>query len=102
MSKIMIITTLTLKSENLLDEWKALSAKIDQDLAGADGFISRDVVRKEDGTIYCILKWESTEQQVKFMAALAARDDIVSNMMMEDFANIVDVANMTKESFEVL
>ena len=102
MSKIMIMTTLKLNSESQLDDWKAISAKIDKDLEVQDGFISRDVVRKEDGTIYCILKWESTEQQVKFMTALAARDDIVSNMMMEEFANIVDVANMTKESFEVL
>jgi len=98
----MIMTTLKLNNENQLDDWKVISTKIDKDLEGQDGFISRDVVRKNDGLIYCILKWESTEQQVKFMAALSARDDIVSNMMMEDFASIVNVESMTKESFEVL
>ena len=72
MSKIMIMTTLKLKNENEVDAWKVMSTKIDKDLEGVDGFISRDSVRKDDGLIYCILKWESKEQQEKFMANLAA------------------------------
>jgi hypothetical protein len=102
MSKIMVITTLRLNNESLLGEWKVISQKINKDLEGQDGFISRDSVCKEDGLIYCILKWESKAQQEKFMAALMARDDIASNMMMEDFAHIVNVETMTKEFLEVL
>ena len=102
MSKIMVITTLRLNNENLLAEWKAISEKINKDLEGQDGFISRDSVRKEDGLIYCILKWESKAQQEKFMQVLSARDDMASNMMMEDFASIVNIESMTKEFLEVL
>ena len=98
----MVIATLRLNNESLLGEWKAISQKIDKDLEGQDGFISRDSVRKDDGFIYCILKWESKAQQEKFMAVLTARDDIASNMMMEDFAHIVNVDTMTIEFLEVL
>ena len=34
----MIMTTLKLNSESQLDDWKAISAKIDKDLEGEDGF----------------------------------------------------------------
>lgn len=98
----MIMTTLKLKNENEVDAWKVMSTKIDKDLEGVDGFISRDSVRRDDGLIYCILKWESKEQQEKFMANLAARTDIAKTMMMENFSQIVDVDSMTKETFEVL
>jgi len=96
------MTTLRLKNDNEIEAWKVMSTKINKDLEGQDGFISRDSVRKEDGLIYCILKWESKAQQEKFMANLAAREDIASTMMMENFAQIVDVDSMTQEHFEVL
>jgi hypothetical protein len=98
----MVMATLRLNDESLLDDWKVISDNITADLKGRDGFISRDVVRADDGLIYCILKWESKAQQEKFMAELMARTDEESMVMMADFARIVNVDGMTREFFEVL
>jgi len=102
MSKIMVIATLKLNSEDLLEDWKVISKKITADLTGQDGFISRDSVRGEDGLIYCILKWASKSQQEAFMAGLIARKDEESLAMMTEFGRVVNVESMSKEFFEVL
>ena len=102
MSKIMVIATLKLNSEDLLEEWKVISKNITADLTGQDGFISRDSVRREDGLIYYILKWESKAQQEAFMAGLMARKDEESLAMMAEFGRVVNVESMTREFLEVL
>ncbi|RUM75764.1 MAG: hypothetical protein DSZ12_03080 [Sulfurovum sp.] len=102
MNEIVVIATLRLNDESLLEDWKVISDKIDVDLVGQDGFISRYVGRREDGLIYCILKWESKAKQEKFMTALMARTDKESQAMMEEFGRIVNVEGMKREFLEVL
>lgn len=102
MSQIIVIATLELNKKNLLDDWKRLSKEIGDDLAGEEGFIYRDSVINEDGTISCILKWESREHQEKFMADLAGRSDMMTNMRMESFERIVNVSTIKQEFLEVL
>ncbi len=102
MKKIMVIATLKLNDESLLEDWKVISDKITVDLTGQDGFISRDSVRGEDGLIYCILKWESKEKQEQVMTEIMARTDDASIAMMTEFGRVVDMESMTKEFLEVL
>jgi len=102
MSQIIVIAKLKLNNKNLLDDWKSLSREIGEDLEGADGFIYRDSVINEDGSISCILKWESREHQEKFMADLSARSDMITNMRMENFERIVDVSTIKQEFLEVI
>ena len=42
MSKHFVIMSFELNDNSLIDEWKALSKEIDEDIFDADGFISRD------------------------------------------------------------
>ena len=98
----MVIAKLKLNNENLLEDWKTISKKIDSDLAGADGFISRDSVQGEDGMVYCILKWENKSKQEKFMKALMSRADEETQAMMAEFGRVVEVESMSKEFFAVL
>lgn len=102
MSKIMVMAKLRLNDENLLEDWKVISAQIDKDLVGVDGFISRDVVQADDGLIYCILKWESRTQQEKFMEELMERTDEESMAIMVEFARVVNVEEMSKEFLAIV
>ena len=98
----MVMAKLRLNDANLLEDWKAVSAQIDRDLVGVEGFISRDVVQADDGLIYCILKWESKAQQEKFMEELTERTDEKSMAIMVEFGRVVNVEEMSKEFLEVL
>ena len=102
MNKIMAITKLKLNDENLLEDWKVLSKKINADLAGVDGFISRDSVCGEDGLIYCILKWESKEHQEKFQSYTLSRTDEEFQIMFAELGRIMNMEGMTREFFELL
>jgi len=102
MSKIMVMAKLRLNDENLLEDWKVISAQIDKDLVGVDGFISRDVVQADDGLIYCILKWESRAQQEKFMEELMERTDEESMAIMVEFARVVNVEEISKEFLTIV
>jgi len=102
MSQIIVIATLKLNPGNMLDSWKTLSKQISGDLEGEDGFIYRDSVVKEDGTILCILKWESRAQQEKFMEDLAARTDMITSMRMDEFERVVDVSSIKQEFLEII
>ena len=102
MNEIMVIAKLKLNNEQLLGDWKILSEKIDTDLAGVDGFISRDSLQGEDGTIYCVLKWESKSKQEKFMEELMSRTSEESQLMMEEFGRVVNIESLSKDFFEVL
>ena len=100
MSKIMLMASFQLNSPDLLEDWKKMSAMISADLQGVDGFISRDSVREENGTVYCILKWASKEQQENFRKALEAREEWPE--LMGEFSRIVNMETMKEEFFEVL
>jgi len=102
MSQIIVIATLKLSNKNMLDDWKVLSRQIGEELEGQDGFIYRDSVVGEDGIISCILKWESKEQQEKFMTELEARSDMITNLRMDEFERIVDVSTIKQEFLEVI
>ena len=102
MSKIMVIAKFRLNNENLLENWKTISKKIDSDLAKADGFISRDSLQGEDGMIYCVLKWESKSKQEKFMEDIMSRTDEESQAIMTEFEHVANMETMNKEFLEVL
>jgi hypothetical protein len=102
MNKIMAITKLNLNNENLLEDWKVLSKKINADLAGTDGFISRDSAYGEDGLVYCILKWESKEYQEKFQKYTLSRSDEEFKKMFAELGRIMNMKNMSREFFELL
>ena len=99
MPKIIMFVSFELNNPNLLNDWKTLSAIINDDLQGVDGFISRDSAQGKDGTIYCILKWHSQAQQEAFRASLEARPEWPQ--MMEDFGRIVNLDTMAPEVLEV-
>jgi len=96
------ITKLKLNDESLLEDWKVLSKKINADLAEVDGFISRDVVRGEDGVIYCIIKWESKEHQEKFQSHTMSHTDDEFQKMFAELGRVMNMESMTREFFEVL
>ena len=98
----MAITKLKLNDENLLEDWKVLSKKINADLVGVDGFISRDSACGEDGLVYCVLKWESKEHQEKFQSHTMSRTDEEFQKMFAELGRIMNMENMTREFFEVL
>jgi hypothetical protein len=102
MNQIIVIATLKLTNKNMLNDWKLLSKQIGDDLEGVDGFVYRDSVIAEDGTISCILKWESKVQQEKFMKDLAARTDMITTMRMDEFERVVDVSSIKQEFLDIV
>ena len=98
----MAITKLKLNDENLLEDWKVLSKKINEDLAGVDGFISRDSVCGEGGLVYCILKWESKEHQEKFQEFTLSRKDEKFQKMFAELGRIMNMENISREFLELL
>ena len=96
MSTIKIIATLQLNNPELLEEWKVISADINEDLKNnARGFISRESGIDADGLVYCILEWESREASEKFRKGLSSRPDFMEKM--EDFSRVVNMESMTKK-----
>ena len=96
------MATLKLKDENFLEDWKAVSEKINADFVGVDGFISRDSLRGKDGLIYCIIKWETEAKQEKFMTELMSQTEEERQKMFAEFERIVDIQSMTKKILKVL
>ena len=92
MSESIEMVSFELKDKNLLDDWKALSKEIDEDIAKADGFISRDSGMDEAGRVYCLVKWQTKAHQEKFMQQLTAREEWPK--MMEYFGSIADMETM--------
>ncbi len=99
MSKVIMIVSFELNNQNLIEDWKKMSAKISADLEGVDGFIYRDSAISNDNKVYCILKWNSLEQSKKFRATIEAREDWPQ--LMADFSKIVNMETMTQEVLEV-
>lgn len=81
------------------EEWKKMSDHINDDLKGVDGFIYRDSARGEDGKYYCILKWESREQEEVMKKRLESEE---YKGAMEAFAKLVNMETMKSETLKVV
>ena len=100
MNKVIVIVSFELNDQNLIEDWKKMSAIISADLEGVNGFIYRDSAISKDKNVYCILKWNSKEQQEKFRVELESRKEWPE--MMADFSRIVNMQTMKREILEVL
>jgi heme-degrading monooxygenase HmoA len=99
MQNIITIISFKLVNNDLLEGWKKTSAHITESLKKVDGFIYRDSAISEDGTVYCILKWESAEKQQAFRKVMESDDFKKEN---EGFMDIVDMKTMKSETLQVL
>jgi len=86
-------------NDGKLEDWKVLSKQIDEDIAKAKGFISRDSGIDEDQTVYCLVKWQSKADQEIFLAELMAREDAPT--MMAHFASIVNMETMSNTGIQL-
>lgn len=99
MQSIIALISLKLNNPNLKEEWKKMSDGITESLKNVDGFIYRDSAVSEDGTVYCIIKWESAEKQEAFRKILES--DAFKNELIE-FAKIADMESMKSEILKVV
>jgi len=100
MSDIKIITTHKLNTPELLEAWRCISADITADLkANAKGFVSRESGIDEEGTIYCVLQWNSREESEAFMQSLPMRPDFMEKMA--EFTRVVNLETMSKKIIDL-
>ncbi|XLQ20426.1 MAG: hypothetical protein ACKUBY_01435 [Candidatus Moraniibacteriota bacterium] len=99
MKSIILIVTFELNDQNLLEDWKQMSAGITAQLQSVDGFISRDSAVDEAGKIYCVVKWESMEQQKEFRKIL---ESPAFEENMKAFAKIANMETMEEKFIEVI
>lgn len=85
--------------EGQLENWKELSRQIDQDIAQAEGFVSRDSGMDGDHRVYCLVKWQSKGHQEAFMQQLMARPEWEG--MMAHFASIVNMETEQRRAVEI-
>ncbi|MCK5725627.1 MAG: hypothetical protein KAH22_02235 [Thiotrichaceae bacterium] len=100
MTHIILKVTFKLNDDNFLDDWKKMSADINADLALVDGFISRQSARGEEGTIYCLVQWESQAQHDAFRQGFESHPDFAE--MMAEFSRIVNMETMKEEVLMVV
>lgn len=98
MKKITVFVKFKLLSIDKKSEWEEMSASINESLTKIDGFISRDSGFDADNNVYCILKWESVEQQEAFHKIMEEemKDE------MEAFGKICDMKTMEMSKIELL
>ncbi|AYQ57347.1 hypothetical protein BTHERMOSOX_176 [Bathymodiolus thermophilus thioautotrophic gill symbiont] len=99
MSEYFVIMSFELNEKDLIDDWTALSKEIDEDIAKADGFISRDSGIDEHGRVYCLVKWQSKAHQETFKKLLEARQEWPQ--MMQHFSSIVNIETSTNQAIEI-
>lgn len=99
MSKYFVIMSFELHSKNQLNDWQALSKKIDADIAQADGFISRDSGVDEAGRVYCLVKWQSKAHQENFRKKLEAGENW--DEMMAHFNSIANMETSQIQNVDV-
>ena len=100
MSQVIVNVSFKLNDENLLDDWKKLSAIINLDLASVDGFLSRDSAIGDDGSVYCLVKWDSLEKQEMFMKSFEEQEN--HQEMMAEFGRLANMETMQRELLEVV
>lgn len=98
-SEYFAIVSFELNDKDLLKDWKILSKEIDEDIAKADGFISRDSGMDESGRVYCLVKWQSEAHQQNFRQQLEARESWPKTM--ERFGAIANMSTMTPNNLEI-
>lgn len=99
MAKIIQIISFELNDENLMEDWKKMSAGISASLQNAPGFISRDSAVGKDKKVYCVLKWENMASQEAVKKMLETPEMAGK---MEKFAKIANMATMKEDFLEVL
>ncbi|CAB5501573.1 hypothetical protein THERMOT_1449 [Bathymodiolus thermophilus thioautotrophic gill symbiont] len=99
MSEYFVIMSFELNEKDLIDDWTALSKEIDEDIAKADGFISRDSGIDEHGRVYCLVKWQSKAHQETFKKLLEARQEWPQ--MMQHFSSIVNIETSINQAIEI-
>lgn len=99
MKSIVAIISFKLNDKNLLGDWKTMSDGINKSLKEVDGFIYRDSAIGEDGTVYCILKWENKEKQAAFKKTMETE---AFQEKMKDFGKFVNMATMKSEVMNVI
>jgi len=78
-----------------------MSAEIDADIKWADGLHFRDSWVDENDNIYCILKWETEDQQKTFRAKMDKTFEENPGMMKE-FGRICNMETMTMDKIHLL
>ncbi len=98
MKNVIVLVSFDLNNENLLDEWKKISAGITESLKQEDGFISRYSGVDENGRIHCIIKWENMEKRKAFGKKM---EEESFKEKMKDFGRIANMETMKMEVVEV-
>ncbi|BBB24264.1 hypothetical protein CVFO_1145 [Isorropodon fossajaponicum endosymbiont JTNG4] len=99
MSEHFVIMSFELNNQDLMNDWKTLSKEIDEDIAKADGFISRDSGVDEDGRVYCLVKWQSKVHHANFTKLFETREQWPQ--MMAYFCNIANMETSTTQILEI-
>ena len=101
MENVYVVVKFELNSPDLLEDWKKMSVQITSDITWAPGFLFRDSAVDENGNVYCILKWETEEQQKTFRAKMDKMFEEQPEIMKE-FWRIANMQSMTMEKLRVL
>ena len=99
MPKIIQLASFELNDENLMEDWKKMSAGISASLQNAPGFISRDSAVGKDKKVHCVLKWENMEAQETVKKMLESPE---MEEKMKEFGRIANMSTMKEEFLEVL
>ncbi|MDQ7009890.1 MAG: hypothetical protein Q9M94_06365 [Candidatus Gracilibacteria bacterium] len=94
-----IITLVEFKLNEGIDisEWKEMSSKANGIVGGIKGFQFRYSGVDNDGTVYCILKWDSAEDSSKFDDVLATKPEIG-----KEFERLCDMKTMKMKNINVI
>jgi hypothetical protein len=98
MKNVIQFVSFEFNDKSMVDKWKIMSDHISAELKNVDGFICRDSAIGEDGTVYCILKWESQKKVDAFQKVMES-DEFKENMV--EFGKIANVATMKMETLKV-
>jgi len=98
MKNVIVLASFELNDQSFLEEWKNISAGINESLKQEDGFISRYSGVGEDGRIHCILRWENNEKRKAFSKKM---EEESFKEKMKDFGRIANLQTMKKEIIEV-
>lgn len=101
MENIYVLVKFELNSPDLLEDWKKMSSNITSQISGAPWFLFRDSAVDDNGNVYCIIKWETEEQQKTFRAKMDKMFEEQPEIMQE-FGRIANMKTMTMEKLRVL
>ena len=101
MENIYVIVKFKLNEGIEISEWKAISDEINKDIAWADWIQFRDSWVDENWNVYCILKWDSLEQQVTFRAMM---DEKLAKQpeKMKEFWRVCNMKTFTMDKITLI